>query len=291
MLAVRADKPSGTARFVAAMRTLGIVLPDEAQLADDRPGVRILVEPLTTMATLSRRAPSLRPLLRAAVRPLLSNIVGMQVRTRLIDDAARAFVAAGGRQLVILGAGYDARAARLALDGARFFEVDHPATQRWKHERMGVVDGVAYLPWDFERDAMHELPARLAALGLSRAQPTLTIWEGVTMYLAEEAIAATVAAVRAWSAPGSRLSFLYFDRRWIDEPTPLQRFVALGVRVMGEPLRFGWDPPALPGWLAAHGLRLVADDDISEAARRMLPPRWARLLRRARQHMALAAID
>jgi O-methyltransferase involved in polyketide biosynthesis len=54
----------------------------------------------------------------------------MQVRTRLLDDAVRNFIDAGGRQLVLLGAGFDCRALRMPeLDCAQVFEVDHPATQ------------------------------------------------------------------------------------------------------------------------------------------------------------------
>lgn len=274
------------------MRTLGSLLPDEAQLADDPFGARILIQPFTALAALSRRAPALRPLLRAAVRPLLSQIVYMQVRTRLIDDVVRRFAQGGGRQLVILGAGYDARAARLAdaLGGGRVFEVDHPATQRIKRQRFGAVPGVEYVAWDFEHDAMAALPARLVELGLGRARPTLTIWEGVTMYLTEAAIAATVAAVRAWSAPGSPLCFNYFDRRRLERPSAIQRFVAVGVRVMGEPFRFGWDPAELPAWLAAHGFVLVSDEDNDDAARRLLPPTWAHRLRHTQSHLAVAAI-
>ena len=79
----------------------------------------------------------------------------MQVRTRLVDEALLAFVAGGGRQVLLLGAGYDFRAARFAtqLDGAVVYEVDHPATQA--HKRAVVGDGAAphvrYLPWDFEQ--------------------------------------------------------------------------------------------------------------------------------------------
>ena len=145
---------------------------------------------------------------------MLPMIAYMQVRTRLIDDVVRTFAGFGGAQLVLLGAGFDARAARLAetLDGARVFEVDHPATQALKRSRFGDLH-VTFVPWNFERDAMSTLGARLAALGHDPSRPTLTIWEGVTMYLTEPAIADTVAAVRGWSAPGSQLCFSYVERR------------------------------------------------------------------------------
>ena len=59
------------------------------------------------------------------------------IRTRLIDDMVRDSIHAGTQQLVLLGAGFDSRALR--MDETRYirtFEVDHPATQRAKRERL-----------------------------------------------------------------------------------------------------------------------------------------------------------
>ena len=285
MVAVIDGKPSRTAQFVAATRALGALLPDDAQLADDPFGARVGGPAVASLAALARRLPSLRPLLRVAAAPMLPMIAYMQVRTRLIDDVARSF--AGG-QIVLLGAGFDARAARLGDGGARFFEVDHPATQALKRARFGDLP-VTFVPWNFERDAMATLGARLASLGHDASRPTLTIWEGVTMYLTEAAIVDTLAAVRGWSAPGSRLCFSYVERRQLERPKLTTRLVATAVRIWGEPWRFGWDPRALGAWLAAHGWRLVGDDDVDSAGRRLLPRRFAALLRRTGdRHIALA---
>src|SRR5687767_12877029 len=49
------------------------------------------------------------------------------VRTAFIDSEVKAAIAGGMRQVVILGAGMDTRAARLASEGVRFFEVDSPS--------------------------------------------------------------------------------------------------------------------------------------------------------------------
>ncbi len=272
---------------MAASRALGALLPDEAQLAYDPFGARVGGPGVAQLATLARRAPSLRPLLRVAAAPMMPFIAYMQVRTRLIDDVVRDF---GAGQIVLLGAGFDARAARLADGGARFFEVDHPATQALKRERFGDLP-VTFVPWNFERDAMATLGARLASLGHDPTRPTLTIWEGVTMYLTEAAIADTVAAVRGWSAtaPGSRLCFSYVDRRQIERPKLTTRIVKTAVHVWGEPWRFGWEPRELPSWLAAHGYRLVADEDVDTAGKRLLPARFAALLRRTGdRHIAVA---
>ncbi len=266
---------------MAATRALGALLPDDAQLMDDPFGARVAGGAVSALVALSRRRPGLRPLLRVAAAPMLPMIAYMQVRTRLIDDVVRGFARSGGGQLVLLGAGFDARAARLGdvLAGAPVFEVDHPATQALKRARFGDLP-VTFVPWDFERDAMAALGARLAALGHDPDRPTLTIWEGVTMYLTESAIADTVAAVRAWSAAGSQLCFSYVERRQIERPRLTTRIVKAAVRVWGEPWRFGWDPPALAGWLQAHGYRLISDADVDSAGQRLLPARFAALLRR-----------
>ena len=283
-------KPSRTAQFVAATRALGALLPEAAQLMDDPYGARVAGAGVSRLVALSRRAPSLRPLLRVVAAPMLPMIAYMQVRTRLIDDVVRTFAGFGGAQIVILGAGFDARAARLAdaLDGARVFEIDHPATQALKRARFGDLR-VTFVPWDFERDQMATLGARLAALGHDPGRPTLTIWEGVTMYLFEPAIADTVAAVRAWSAAGSQLCFSYVEKRQIERPKLTTRIVKAAVRVWGEPWRFGWDPRALSGWLDDHGWRLASDDDVDSAGQRLLPRRFAVMLRKTGdRHIAVA---
>ena len=126
--AMRDDTPSRTAACVAAARGMGSLLPDEAQLVDDPYGAAFASP---AFARLVDRRRGCRPL--AQMPGLQHWILYMQVRTRVIDDALRKFVARGGRQLVLLGAGYDCRALRMPeLADARVFEVDHPATQGHK---------------------------------------------------------------------------------------------------------------------------------------------------------------
>jgi methyltransferase (TIGR00027 family) len=58
-------------------------------------------------------------------------------RTRLIDDLVEDAVAAGAEQVVLLGAGHDSRAYRLAsMRQSTVFEVDHPVTQTVKRARV-----------------------------------------------------------------------------------------------------------------------------------------------------------
>jgi methyltransferase (TIGR00027 family) len=268
--------------WVAAWRGMAPSLPAGAQLADDPYGLAFAERSAKVMARTAARWPAL-----LARGPLFQMVTWLQIRTRALDDAVAAFVRGGGAQIVLLGAGFDARASRLPLDGARVFEIDHPATQARKRRilgELGARPAAGYLAWNFERDPMDALPSRLAELGLDLARPTLTIWEGVTMYLTEPAIDATVAAVKRFGGAGSQLVFTYFDR---DEmATHMWRPV---VALLGEPYRFGWNPTALPSWLEARGLRLDSDRDGDELARALLPQSVRRRLGSERgRHIALA---
>jgi len=206
------------------------------------------------------------------------------VRTRFFDDALAGFVRGGGRQVVILGAGFDARAARLdaTLGDARVFEVDHPATQAAKRAALDPPR-VTWLAWDFERDPMSELPARLAAAGHDPSRPTFTLWEGVTMYLSRAALDATLDAVRAYSAGGSALAFNYADRALVERPGAAEAVMLGFVRAVGEPFRAGFDPPEAAAWAAEHGFVVRDDRSFAELARALLPAPWWRLVRLGRR--------
>ena len=287
---MRDDTPSRTAAWVAAARGLGVLLPPDVRLADDPYGTAFashrLARYVNRIATGGARW-------LAAAPGVGTWILYMQVRTRVLDDEVRAFVAAGGRQLVILGAGYDCRALRLPeLADARVLEVDHPATQGHKRAvlaRLGAESPAEYVTWDFETRALDELPAELVAHGHDPAAPTLTLWEGVTMYLTEAAIDATVAAIAAYSASGSRLALTYFDRSRIARPSLGTRLMKSVVSTAGEPWRWGWDPDELPAWFAARGFTLDRDIALADAARELLPQDLARRIGDPDRRVAIVA--
>ena len=285
---MRDDTPSRTAAWVAAARTLGKLLPEHARLVDDPYGAAFSSPAVARL--LDRNSGRFRPL---ATMPLMRSwILYMQVRTRVIDDALRAFVAGGGRQLVVLGAGYDCRALRLAeLAGCDVFEVDHPATQAHKRgvlDRIGAESSSRYLTWDFAARPMEDLPDALAEVGLA-AQPTFTIWEGVTMYLTEPQIDASLRAIRAWSPPGSQLALTYFAKSKIAQPSLATRAIQAIVATVGEPWRFGWAPDELAPYLAERGFALLRDVPLSDAARELLPAELAVHVANPDRRFALAA--
>jgi methyltransferase (TIGR00027 family) len=287
--AVRANEPSFTAAWVAALRGLGDLLPREVRLSEDPFGLRFSAPYVERVAGAARRFPGVAA--RALSR---DHVLQIQIRTRVLDDELLGFVARGGRQVILLGAGFDCRPARFRreLEGVTVFEVDHPATQDKKRRVLAEIGAdtglVRYLPWDFEARPMADLPGCLSAVGHDPSRPTLTLWEGVTMYLTPDAIDAAVAAVRALSAPGSSFVFTYFDRAVLTRPPlRLHVFRALAAR-MGEPFRFGWDPLVLPAWLACRGFTLVSDRTDADLARELFPPRFSATCHGGLRHIAVA---
>ncbi|QLY28949.1 class I SAM-dependent methyltransferase [Nocardia huaxiensis] len=258
----------------AASRTAVLVCQARA-VGDGRLGVGRFSDPL---AIELLREPEIPPvtLARSGVAPssfgdrvefeLLTTTTDILVtRTVAIDDAVRE---KGNPQLVILGAGLDARAWRMPeLAGVRVFEVDHPASQAEKRERLGErapIAEVRFVPVDFAHD---ELGTTLAEHGHDETVPTTWIWEGVVPYLSPDEVTATVIEVAKRSAPGSRLLVSY--------PTPSPLSATVGRRMLGvlfrlagrrsplagEPWRSAWTPEQMRDLLVEHGFYVVSDVD------------------------------
>jgi methyltransferase (TIGR00027 family) len=291
---VRENSPSFTAAWVAAMRGLGAFLPDRLRLVDDPYGLRFArtLRALREDPSAERRGRRTAPLwMRGYVRRFA---VYMQLRTRVIDDDVAAFAAAGGRQLVLLGAGFDCRAWRLAaLAGVTVYEVDHPATQAKKRSIMAAERTpaqVVFVPWDFEHEPLSALPDRLEREGHDRGAATMTILEGVVMYLTEPALDATFGCIASYSPTGSPLAMTYMDQELIDRRSTGLALQHAAVRIFGEPFRSGFEPAALSGWLLARGFRLDRDESAAASGVRLLQADRAasRGLRATMTHFALA---
>ena len=199
------------------------------------------------------------------------------VRTRAIDDLVRDEIRSGARQLVLLGAGLDSRGCR--LDEAReiaVFEVDHPATQRVKRERLHACMGklptnIKYAAVDFERDA---LEAKLIESGYDPAIQSVVVWEGVIDYLTEAAVHSTLTALAGLLAPSSLLVFTYTHKSALDGSNAFRgarrwRYLS---RVSGEPFIFGFNPDTLAEVLKSHLFLLQSDASTEEIARHYCPP-------------------
>jgi methyltransferase (TIGR00027 family) len=200
------------------------------------------------------------------------------VRTRFAEDALAAAVAKGATQLVVLGAGLDTYAYRSALgESLKIFEVDHPATQAWKRERLAaaaiaVPSALSFAPVDFEREALAD---GLAAAGFDPARQTFFTWLGVVPYLTEEAVFATLRFI-AGLPGGAHVVFDYTNptASIIDpERRALHEALAARVAAAGEVFRAEFDTATLHERLRAVGFGEIEDLGPREIAERYFPTR------------------
>jgi len=216
-----------------------------------------------------------RLLIAAGARSTLRRRFGpimdiLTMRTLAIDEAlAEALVtprAPAIDQLVILGAGLDARAFRLhGLARIDVFEVDHPATQAYKRARTSAYSPLArslrFVAVDFEREGLDD---RLLSAGHDPARRSAWIWEGVIVYLSDAALRTTLHSVAALSPPGSRLLAQY--REPLPDEDPVQRRLLATVRRSGEPQIGMRTRVAMREELERAGFRTISDEGADEWA-------------------------
>jgi methyltransferase (TIGR00027 family) len=191
------------------------------------------------------------------------------LRTRYLDDCVTRALDRGVGQVVILGAGLDTRAARLERAGVRFFEVDQPASQADKHERLSKfaaypLEAATFVPCDFERDDFVQL---LETAGLDRRSPACFVWEGVIYYLLEAAARSTLERLASEFDPRSLLVFDYLNSNMAKSSPRLReedRAMKGIIEELGEPMRFGIDDPTpLMAECGYRFLRTVSFDELA----------------------------
>lgn len=216
-------------------------------------------------------------------------------RTKLIDDAWQCALREGIRQIVILGAGFDCRAYRLAESRcATVFEVDHPATQTFKKERLArilpvIPVNVRFAAIDFDREG---LPEVLRKNRFDRAMPALFLWEGVTNYLTGDAVDAVLRYVGA-CAPGGRIAFTYVHSGVLDGSTEFfgGEKIRRDVAALGEPWTFGLDPSELRAYLRERNLEMQYDAGAHEYRVQCFGPRGEKMKGYDFYHLAVAHVE
>ena len=198
------------------------------------------------------------------------------MRSRFAEDCAKAAIEAGARQILVLGAGLDTFAYRLEpREGLKVFELDHPATQRDKRARLaaaGIAEPahLAFVAHDFEHGDMTEA---LAAGGLDVGRRTFVVWLGVTPYLAEEAVYATLGALSRFPG-GAEVVFDYANPPHAIEEGGVRDFhhaMAERVAASGEPFRCYLETAALRERARTFGFADIEDLDRAALVERYLP--------------------
>ena len=213
---MKEGKASFSAEIIAAMRALESRRPEKLRICYD-PYARHLIRGKFRFVAQSRLVTKLLYAYIEKKGPGLP--AGIAARTRYIDDIVKHDIANGAKQVVIMGAGLDMRPFRLdVLKDIHVFEVDFPATQALKREKLKSIElperhHLTYVPIDFNKD---DLGTELAKAGYDSTIKTLFIWEGVTMYLDADSVDTTLKYIASNSAPESTLYFDYLFQSVLD---------------------------------------------------------------------------
>lgn len=252
---MREDTASSTAQSVA--------LHHAAHQLLDNP--RVLEDPLVLAMVGEEASATLKSDLERFENPGRRHVRAfMAARSRYAEDALASAIKRGAQQYVVLGAGLDTYVYRNphSASGLRVFEVDYPATQAWKRDRLQdagipIPSSVVFVPVDFEKTT---LSTALECAGLERDQVTFFSWLGVTPYLPSETVRAALAFIGSMP-PGSGVVFDYAVAVTALSPMEQTAMKVLMKRVArsGEPFQLFYEPSALASMLRDLGFREIED--------------------------------
>jgi|SRR5580704_4527349 len=251
-------EPSKTARGAAAYRAIHQTL-EAGSIFSDPFAIRILDDETRAGLEESAADPSRRPMR-----------LFIAARSRFSEEALAASVARGIRQVVVLGAGLDTFSLRNPHAGVRVFEVDYPATQAWKRERLtqaglAVPGSLTFAPVDFERQSLTD---GLDAPGFRADLPAFFQWLGVVPYLTREAIATTLDYIAA--VPDSEVVFDYAEPFANYSEGRREKIMAMAASAAsrGEPWLSMFDPGEISELLREKGFETVEDLGVADLANR-----------------------
>jgi methyltransferase (TIGR00027 family) len=190
----------------------------------------------------------------------------LRFRTTFFDRVVVNALARNVAQVATIGAGYDGRALRYAKPGVRWFEVDHPATQRDKRlrlERLSIdASEVTFVGTDLADGA---LSSALIGAGWEPDAPSAMLCEGVVVYLEANVLEALLNDLRAVATVGTRLAVSLSVQASGPEELARRRRFEETVAALGEPAR---------NWLDHDSATVILDRtrwhpvDVSEHSRR-----------------------
>lgn len=273
-----ANRPSATAIGAAVLRAAHRVIDDAPYVLDDPYALALsgLPNDAVARAAAERIQREFEQHVDAALAADIARALraAIALRNRYAEDALDRAIDRGVRQYVLLGAGLDSFALRrrdLPAD-LRIFEVDLPGAQQDKGERLGKLDidlpaNLHFVPADFENETPLEA---LAKSDFRRDEPVFFSWLGVTGYLSEMAVYATLSDI-AFSAPGSEVAFSYgLQADCVAGPgRQIADALMASIAARNEPAaNNGFVPQALAMRLRHMGFGQVEDFDVAAADRR-----------------------
>jgi len=253
---MKPNDPSRTALLIARQRAAHQVL-DHGSIFNDPFAMKILREEEKDVLQFATAHPlaSIGRLFTAA-------------RSRIAEDALSEALERGVRQVVILGAGLDTFALRSphCARQIRIYEVDHPATQAWKRQRLAEAQlalppWLVFVPVDFERDDLGET---LVGAGFQQKSPAFFTWLGVVPYLTDDAVGSTLDFMA--SIENSEVVFDYMEppQAFSEEMRELVTKRAEQLEKIGERSESRFEPAGIATLLRSHGFCDIEDISFRE---------------------------
>lgn len=254
--------PDSTAVRVALWRALHVQLDASPHILDDEIGLKLAAP---TEGWKGR--PDMDP---QRTRTFRTSIV---TRARFIEDLLEDQLSRGVHQFVILGAGLDTFVQRKPNVASKLtvFEVDKPATQNWKRQRLldlnfGIPKYLQLVPVDFEAGASWLTALKNASF--KSDQPAVISSTGVSMYLTKEAIASTLREITTL-ATGSTFVMSFLRPVEMADPAERPGFEAAirGARASGTPFLSFFKPEEIVSFARECGLKkadYVSADDLTK---------------------------
>ena len=257
---MKPNDPSRTALIIARQRAAHQVL-DHGSILRDPFAMKILREEEKDVLQFANEHPL------ASIGRLFTT-----ARSRIAEDALSEAVAGGIRQIVILGAGLDTFALRNP-HGARqirIYEVDHPATQAWKRQRLAEAQlalppCLIFVPVDFE---LNDVGEELAAAGFQQSSPAFFTWLGVVPYLTQDAVGRTLNYIS--SIHDSEVVFDYLEppEAFSEELRQLEKERAEQLKRIDERSISRFEPAGIAAILRSHGFCAIEDINFQQIASR-----------------------
>lgn len=219
--------PDNTAVRTALWRALHVLIDEEPLILKDETGLKLIAPDADW-----QQRPDMHP---EFTKRLRASIVA---RSRFIEELVIEQSKKGTGQYVILGAGLDSFAQRQQgiASQLQVYEIDQPATQTWKQQRLnelsfGIPGWLHFVSVNFETASWWE---ELLKSGFNTNKPAVVACTGVSLYLTREAIISTLKQI-ATLAPGSTLAMtFYLPMELLDEADkPLQQIAEKGAREAG----------------------------------------------------------
>jgi methyltransferase (TIGR00027 family) len=255
---MKPNEPSRTALMIARQRAAHQLL-DRGSILHDPFAIKILREDEKGVLQFTNAHPiaSIGRLFTAA-------------RSRIAEDALSKAVEEGVRQIVILGAGLDTFALRNphAAQKIRIYEVDHPATQAWKRQRLAEAQialppSLTFVPVDFERDDLRE---SLAAAGFQQDSPAFFTWLGVVPYLTQDAIDRTLGDISSIQNAEVVFDYMRPPEAFSEELKQIEIKRAEQLENIGERSATRFEPVGIAAILRSHGFGAIEDISFQQIA-------------------------